>query len=460
FPWKNIPAPPAVPVTPQPQPPVVAEFWDQCQHQSWYFLPWHRGYLLALEAQIRAAVIASGGPSTWALPYWNYLGPGNEAQIPPAFTATDLPNNGGPNPLFVQARYGPNRDGNVFVPIPPVSSASLTDDIFVGGENSIPPGFGGPVTGFSHNGDTNGGLENNPHNLVHVFVGEVSPDSTIPGLMSDPGLAALDPIFYLHHANIDRMWAVWNKNPDFTNPADPNWLNGPAAAGGRKFVMPMPDGTAWTYIPQQMTSLSQLDYTYDELPDPPAAGDVLAGRLNRLGVAAAAANVRRETKTELQNVELVGASPTGIAIKPSGTATSVQLDPSARQRVSASLAAAAETEAPDRVFLKLDNVRGNYDSAVLSVYINLPDGANPKDHPELLAGSVGLFGLHSASRSEGRHGGRGLSFSLDISRIVDSLHLGNALNVESLPVSIIPHRALPDRARITIGRLSMYRLGR
>jgi tyrosinase len=28
--------------------------------------------------------------------------------------------------------------------------------------------------------------------------------------MSDPGIAALDPIFYLHHCNIDRMWAVWN----------------------------------------------------------------------------------------------------------------------------------------------------------------------------------------------------------------------------------------------------------
>jgi len=32
-----------------------ATFWRQCQHGSWYFLPWHRGYLLALEANIPAA---------------------------------------------------------------------------------------------------------------------------------------------------------------------------------------------------------------------------------------------------------------------------------------------------------------------------------------------------------------------------------------------------------------------
>ncbi|WP_369420946.1 tyrosinase family protein [Algibacter mikhailovii] len=24
------------------------------------------------------------------------------------------------------------------------------------------------------------------------------------------GTAALDPIFFLHHANIDRMWDAWN----------------------------------------------------------------------------------------------------------------------------------------------------------------------------------------------------------------------------------------------------------
>ena len=48
-------------------------FWQQCQHGSWYFLPWHRGYLLAFEANIRAAVTKLGGPSDWALPYWNYF---------------------------------------------------------------------------------------------------------------------------------------------------------------------------------------------------------------------------------------------------------------------------------------------------------------------------------------------------------------------------------------------------
>ena len=61
-------------------------------------------------------------------------------------------------------------------------------------------------------GGPSGNLESNPHNQVHVDVGGNSPDGQTWGLMSDPGIAALDPIFYLHHCNIDRMWAAWNAN--------------------------------------------------------------------------------------------------------------------------------------------------------------------------------------------------------------------------------------------------------
>src|ERR1700741_1494542 len=28
--------------------------WNQCQHRTWYFLPWHRGYLYAFEAILAA----------------------------------------------------------------------------------------------------------------------------------------------------------------------------------------------------------------------------------------------------------------------------------------------------------------------------------------------------------------------------------------------------------------------
>jgi tyrosinase len=462
--WGSLPSPPAVPTSPQPSQSDQDLYWDQCQHQSWYFLPWHRGYLLALEAQIREAVISLGGPETWALPYWSYFGPGQEADIPPAFTQETLPD-GSPNPLFVTARYGPNSDGNVFVPIPPVNQSCMSNDLYTGNDAATPPpGFGGPETGFSHGGGTSGNLENNPHNLVHVFVGGDAPSGPTYGLMSDPGIAALDPIFYLHHANIDRMWAEWNATPN-GNPTDANWLAGPAAIGEREFAMPWPgDSSPWVYTPQEMDSLDQLDYTYDSLqaPAPVPAEARLAERLERLGAPAAAALASVQEGAAVKqgkNVELVGANQGALAIKGAGVRTTVRLDPEVRGKVSASLASAAETAQPDRVFLNLENVRGTHDASVLNVYVNLPEGANPSDHPEHLAGSVGLFGLRRASLADAEHGGEGLNFVLEITDAFDALHLDDALDVDSLQVKIVPHQPVPDQADITVGRVSIYRQG-
>jgi tyrosinase len=459
--WGFLLSPPSVPTSPLPSQSDQDLYWDQCQHQTWYFLPWHRGYLLALEAQIRTDVINLGGPSTWALPYWNYFGPGDEFNIPPAFTQETLPD-GSPNPLFVKARYGPDGDGNIFIPMPPVNQDSMSDDQYTG--TDIVPEFGGPETGFWHGGGTSGDLENNPHNLVHVFVGGFpqvgNPTPQNYGLMSDPGTAGLDPIFYLHHANIDRMWAEWNVNPSNTNPTDPNWLNGPAASGEREFVMPWPGGGPWVYTPEQMSSLDQLNYTYDGLqaPAPAPAESPLARRLTRLGATAAKAQEGVAVASK-KNVELVGANQEALAITGSGARTTVTLDTDVRRKVSASLAAASEAAPPDRIFLNLENVRGTHDASVLDVYINLPEGANPSAHPEHLAGSVGLFGLRRASLMDDKHGGEGLNFSLEITKIVDALHLGNELDVDSLQVRIVPHRPVPEQADITVGRISIYRQG-
>jgi tyrosinase len=475
--WGSLPSPPSTPTSPQPSQSVWDLYWDQCQHQSWYFLPWHRGYLIAFEEQVRAAVVHLGGPSDWGLPYWNYFGPNDEFNMPPAFAQQQLPD-GTPNPLYVDARYGPDSDGNIFIPTAAgikqhpndpnfvygeVTEACLSNDVFTGTDAvTPPPGFGGPTTGFSHDGGTSGNLENNPHNIVHAYVGGSAPAGPTYGLMSDPGLAALDPIFYLHHCNVDRMWAVRNVNPANTNPTDSNWRNGPAAIGEREFVMPMPDGSAWVYTPQEMNSLSQLDYTYDSLLAPvrASAAAALADRLTRLGSTATAAKVRQGVHVATpKRIELVGANQAPLPVTGAGASTSVTLDAGVRRKMSASLAAATESAPPDRVFLNLENVRGTHDASVLSVYINLPPGARPAEHPELLAGSIGLFGLRRASLTEGAHAGRGLNFVLDITQIVDVLHLGNALDVDTLRVTIVPHRQIPDQAEITVGRISIYRQG-
>nr|UXP86201.1 polyphenol oxidase 4 [Volvariella volvacea] len=46
-----------------------------------------------------------------------------------------------------------------------------------------------------------GSLESS-HNSIHLILGGI-------GAMSDPDYAGFDPIFFLHHANVDRIYALW-----------------------------------------------------------------------------------------------------------------------------------------------------------------------------------------------------------------------------------------------------------
>lgn len=120
---------------------------------------------------------------------------------------------------------------------------------------------------------------------------------------------------------------------------------------------------------------------------------------------------------------------------------------------------AATTAAPDNVYLKVENVRGTFDAEVLSVYINLPEKANLRESGQFLVGNIALFGLRRASMKDGQHAGEGLTFVLDMTPVIDELHLKNELDVESLDVSVIPSGPLPEKADITVGRISVYREG-
>jgi len=438
--WGFIPSPPSVPTTPLPSQNVIDLYWDQCQHQSWYFTPWHRGYLLALEAQIRAAVVSLGGPSDWALPYWNYFGPGDEFTIPPAFTQQTLPD-GSPNPLYVKARYGPNFDGNIYVTSEENANCQ-TDTVYT-------DKYGGPQTTFWHGGGTSGDLEDNPHNGVHVDVGGYLNRRNY-GIMSDPGTAALDAIFYLHHCNIDRMWAAWNDNGN-SNPNDPNWLGGPAASGDHDFAMPMPDGSSWVYTPDDVKSLSQLDYVYDDLTTgtPSQPSNMLALRLMKLGAAPTPPTTAPGvTMSSGDNSELVGAHDKALRITSSGARASVRLDTDVRNKVSASLETPTTMSPPDRVYLRLEDVRGDIDATKLYVSVN-----------QQQVGHVSLFGLRRASTMDGPHGGGGLTFVLDITNVIDSLFLNNTLDTDSLDVRIEPNHEVPDDEELTVGRISIYRQG-
>ena len=163
---------------PKPQRPPGNK-WDSCEHGSWHFLPWHRAYLHHFERIMRDEIVKLGGPPDWALPFWNYSDNTRpEARaIPPAFRATNLPDDGTPNPLRVEERAKDARGRGINTGS--LIASQAVDTTQACGETMFTPptfgsGFGGqraPVPTHVGAPDGPGALENHPHGDVHLEVG-------------------------------------------------------------------------------------------------------------------------------------------------------------------------------------------------------------------------------------------------------------------------------------------------
>jgi tyrosinase len=233
-------------------------YWAQCQHGCSYFLPWHRAYLFYFEQLIAATVVALGGPAGWSLPYWNYSDSSNPraGQLPPAFYTPA----GSANPLYITQRSRAANRGRAVGDHDAFSLNCLVDDtVFFGADDGSGGGFGGLNTGSTvHGGSGAGGLESVPHNTVHGDVGGPT------GWMSAFNTAGLDPIFWLHHSNIDRLWEVWlRRDPSHQDPPDTVWL-------GQVFQFHDATGAPVTITPQQVldTTAAPLSYQYEDVSDP------------------------------------------------------------------------------------------------------------------------------------------------------------------------------------------------
>ena len=67
------------------------DMWCNCQHGSWFFLPWHRMYLAAFERIVQFSL----EDDEWSLPYWYAIDPDDpgKAVVPPAFLDMTLADN-------------------------------------------------------------------------------------------------------------------------------------------------------------------------------------------------------------------------------------------------------------------------------------------------------------------------------------------------------------------------------
>ncbi len=77
--------------------------------------------------------------------------------------------------------------------------------------------------------------------------------------------------------------------------------------------------------------------------------------------------------------------------------------------------------APARAYLRVEGVTGTSAAPLYGVYVNVPEGADPHDYPELRAGSFSTFGLQETSRTNDQHDAEGLTAVFDITDVRDRL---------------------------------------
>lgn len=177
----------------------------RCPHDNWYFLPWHRAYLLAFERICRQL---SNNPN-FVLPYWDWTA---NPQLPAAFAAQTF--NGQPNALFDNTRSSQTVTIPANVAGSQVMAQILAETTFEIFGSTRGTGQNNTSQQWQIRRGVAGPLERGPHNSVH---GRISGNM---GTFMSP----LDPIFWLHHCNIDRIWDQWNRMGR-TNTSNPLWRN-------------------------------------------------------------------------------------------------------------------------------------------------------------------------------------------------------------------------------------------
>jgi hypothetical protein len=327
-------------------------------------------YLLQFERIIRALT----DTEDWALPYWHYPDLGN-LTIPGPFLDQR-------SPLF---------DAQRDLASPATISRSQWRNA------STFPAFGGaPSQVPTHRGQFPGALELIPHNTVHGLVG-----GDMSGFQSP-----LDPLFWIHHCNIDRLWETW-LSFGRSDPSDSSWLNmtfdfpDPIEPTGRR-----------TIAVRDVVPASAAGYGYDQLDVSLAAP--VAGRFNILGGDMAPRSDDRLRAIAASDQEGSVESPTNITLAPAA----------GRQGIAPPSVEASVNEGT--LLLRLENVGMDAGdaSSMWNVYVR---GDQEKDRH--LVGTIAPFGLAGLTASGGRQ-----TFTFDVSDLIGDLSGSSTFEVTCEPV--------------------------
>jgi tyrosinase len=312
---------------------LAERVWDTCAphhgEDEDLFLPWHRLFVASFENTVR---LINSDP-TFTIPYWNYIDAGGRS-LPQKFIApADIQTNG----LFRQERNpGANRgtpidDGLTQSPI------NLNDLKF------------DDYSRLCEN------LDLNLHGNIHVLIGNQHGMGSVPW-------AGSDPVFWLHHCNIDRLWASWNQGGG-KNPGNDAFLQ-------KTLVFPGPSSQLAQYKVMDCLETAHLGYTYSTLEGRPA-------RQRDSSVASfTASSIPSRMATNIR----LGMSPTKAVLLSNGQQESIGKFTDAAPKTGS-------------VALLIEGMRTNLQpNCLYEIFLNLPDEPTDDTKKTHYVGALNFFG--------------------------------------------------------------------
>ncbi|MQA16689.1 MAG: hypothetical protein GEV09_21915 [Pseudonocardiaceae bacterium] len=239
--------------------------------------------------------------------------------------------------------------------------------------------------------------------------------------MVDPRCAALDPIFWLHHANIDRLWNRWLAlDNGSANPDETAWLD-------QSFTFRDETGAAVTLTGAQIVdSAEQLHYVYD---DQPPAQDMAVSMNGTFPTPREPAEPPEMVAATEQTVDLVG------------DARSIQLTvpPS-----TVSLLASDDVRTGARaLYLNVEDIEAEQNPGVVYVvFLNMASDDPGADRARHHVGNVTLFGIEQMNDPDAAHPGvPGLRHTFDVTRVVGELNESRPVGPERHHRDLRTHHA-------------------
>ncbi|KAL7087389.1 hypothetical protein ACP275_13G066000 [Erythranthe tilingii] len=193
-------------------------------HKCWLFFPFHRWYLYFYERILGKLI----GDPTFALPFWNWDNP-KGMTIPPMFVEDPR------SALYDRKRNQKNVRAVVDLGLTDATDTlQLVSNNLTIMHNEMIRGISDPLdfmgARYSEGTDPNpgeGSVERGSHTSIHAWVGD--PEQPSGEDLGNFYSAGRDPLFYCHHANVDRMWFLWQRLPNNKLPdkriTDPDYLN-------------------------------------------------------------------------------------------------------------------------------------------------------------------------------------------------------------------------------------------